>query len=486
MQDRLIPILKVLGMVIALFGLTMLFPLVISEAMADAARHAHDEAVLATIGSGVFLWLLTRHNKRELRSRDGFLLVVLIWTVLPIFAALPLLIYLPDLSFTDAYFETMSGLTTTGATVLSGLDNLPASINIWRAQLHLLGGLGVIVLVVAVLPLLGVGGRQMYKAETPGPMKDTKLTPRMEETAKGLWVVYLFFTLLCFIAFWLGGMGWVDAVVHAFSVMGLGGFSSHDASFGHFNSPLLEGIAVVFALIAGMNFATHFLAFRQRSFHPYRVDPELRWYLFIVLGSCLGLALFLWYQDVYVDFLTALRYASFNTISVATTMGLANADFNAWPYFAGLWMLFLCSFSTSAGSTGGGIKMMRAILLYKQVYRELVHLLHPNANLLTRLGGVPVTNKITYAVLAYLFIYIASIVVLSFVLIASGLDVFTAFSAVVATINNTGPGLNQVGPATTYAVLTDFQTWVCSFSMLLGRLELFTLLVVLTPAFWRK
>ncbi|NWG87853.1 MAG: TrkH family potassium uptake protein, partial [Hydrogenophilaceae bacterium] len=324
-------------MVIAIFGLTMLFPLVIAEGMGDAARHAYDKAVLITIGSGIFLWLFTRQNKRDLRSRDGFLLVVLIWTVLPIFAALPLLIYLPGLSFTDAYFETMSGLTTTGATVLSGLDNLPASINIWRAQLHLLGGLGVIVLVVAVLPLLGVGGRQMYKAETPGPMKDTKLTPRMEETAKGLWVVYLSITLACFVAFWLGGMGWVDAVVHAFSVMGLGGFSSHDASFGHFDSVTLEVIAQGFALIAGMNFATHFLAFRSRSFQPYRLDPEMGWFLLVVLGSCLGLALFLWFKDVYVDFPTALRYASFNTISMATTMGLATVDFNLWPYFAGLW-----------------------------------------------------------------------------------------------------------------------------------------------------
>lgn len=486
MQDRLVPILKVLGMVIAVFGLTMLFPLVISEAMADAARHAYDTSVLITIGGGLGLWSLTRYSKRELRARDGFLLVVLIWAILPIFAALPLLIYLPDLSFTDAYFETMSGLTTTGATVLSGLDRLPASINIWRAQLHLIGGLGVIVLVVAVLPLLGIGGRQMFKAETPGPMKDTKLTPRMEETAKGLWVVYLSITLVCMAALWLGGMNWVDAIVHAFSVMGLGGFSSHDASFGHFDSVTLEIIAMVFALIAGMNFATHFLAFRGLSFNPYRFDPEVRWFLFVVLGSCLGLALFLWLNDVYVDFPTALRHASFSTISMATTMGLVTADFNAWPYFAGLWLLFLCSFSTSAGSTGGGIKMMRAIILYKQVYRELKRLLHPNAQLLTRLGDTPIPNKITYAVLAFLFIYVASIVVLSFVLIASGLDVFTAFTAVVATINNAGPGLNQVGPSTTYAVLTDFQTWVCSFSMLLGRLELFTLLVVLTPAFWRR
>ena len=486
MLDRLIPILKVLGMVVAVFGLTMLFPLIISESLADAARHAYDESVLATIGSGLGLWLLTRSNKRELRARDGFLLVVLIWTVLPVFAALPLMIYLPGLSFTDAYFEAMSGLTTTGATVLSGLDALPPSINIWRAQLHLIGGLGVIVLVVAVLPLLGVGGRQMFKAETPGPMKDAKLTPRMEETAKGLWVVYLLLTVLCILALWLGGMSWIDAIVHAFSIMGLGGFSSHDASMGYFNSVTLETIVEVFALIAGMNFATHFLAFRVRDFRPYRADPEVRWFLFVVLGSCLGLGLYLWLNDVYVDFFTALRYATFNTISIATTMGLATADFNAWPYFASLWMLFLCSFATSAGSTGGGIKMMRAIILYKQVYRELKRLLHPNANLITRLGDAPVPNKIAYAVLAFLFIYVVSIVVLSFVLIASGLDVFTSFSAVVATINNTGPGLNQVGPAATYAVLTDFQTWVCTFSMLLGRLELFTLLVVLTPAFWRK
>ncbi|MBI5937464.1 MAG: TrkH family potassium uptake protein [Betaproteobacteria bacterium] len=486
MQDRLVPILKVLGMVIAVFGLTMLFPLVISEAMADAARHAYDTSVLITIGGGLGLWSLTRYSKRELRARDGFLLVVLIWAILPIFAALPLLIYLPDLSLTDAYFETMSGLTTTGASVLSGLDHLPASINIWRAQLHLIGGLGVIVLVVAVLPLLGIGGRQMFKAETPGPMKDTKLTPRMAETAKGLWVVYLSITLVCMAALWLGGMNWVDAIVHAFSIMGLGGFSSHDASFGYFDSVTLEIIAMVFALIAGMNFATHFLAFRGLSFNPYRFDLEMRWFLFVVLGSCLGLGLFLWFNDVYVDFPTALRHASFSTISMATTMGLATADFNAWPYFAGLWLLFLCSFSTSAGSTGGGIKMMRAIILYKQVYRELKRLLHPNAQLLTRLGDTPIPNKITYAVLAFLFIYVASIVALSFVLIASGLDVFTAFTAVVATINNAGPGLNQVGPSTTYAVLTDFQTWVCSFSMLLGRLELFTLLVVLTPAFWRR
>jgi trk system potassium uptake protein TrkH len=480
------PILHALGMIVGVFGLSMLLPLGVSEWSGDAAQRAYDEAVLITVASGVTLWLIGRHWKRELKARDGILLVVLTWVLMPLFAALPLLIYFPALTFTDAYFETMSGLTTTGATVLTGLDQLPASINIWRAQLHWLGGLGVIVLVVAVLPLLGVGGRQLYKAETPGPMKDDKLTPRMAETAKGLWRVYILLTLLCIGLYWAFGMTPADAVIHAFSVMGLGGFSSHDASFGYFKSLPLELITEMFALLAGLNFAMHFMALRARSLTPYRVDPEIRWFFGYVLGSCLLLGLLLWRAGVYLSFPDALRDASFSVISMATTLGLATADFGAWPWFAGFWLLFLCSFSTSAGSTGGGIKMLRAVLLYKQVYRELLRVLHPRAEVTIRLGEQVVPDKVIYAVLVFFFIYVVSILSLSFVLSFSGLDVLTAFSATVACINNTGPGLGQVGPSTTYAVLTDFQTWVCTFAMLLGRLELFTLLVTLTPAFWRK
>lgn len=483
---NLFPILHVLGMVIGVFGLSMLLPLVVSEWSDDAAQRAYDEAVLITLGCGILLWLLGRYWKRELKARDGILLVVLTWLLTPLFAALPLLIYLPTLSFTDAYFETMSGLTTTGATVLSGLDNLPASINIWRGQLHWLGGLGVIVLVVAVLPLLGVGGRQMYKAETPGPMKDDKLTPRMAETAKGLWTVYAMLTLLCMALFWAFGMTPADSVTHAFSVMGLGGFSSHDASFGYFQSLPLEIITEVFALLAGLNFAMHFIALRGRTLAPYRTDPEIRWYFGFLIVSCVGLGVLLWAQGIYLDFPSALRDATFNVISMATTMGLATADFGQWPTYMGLWLLLLCSFTTSAGSTGGGIKMLRAVLLYKQVYRELLRVIHPHAETPIRLGKKVVPSKVMYSVLAFFFIYVASIVALSFLLLLSGLDMMTAFSAIVACINNTGPGLGQVGPSTTYATLTDFQTWVCTFAMLLGRLELFTLLVTLTPAFWRK
>jgi len=483
---RFLPLLNVLGMVIAFFGLSMLAPLLMAEISQDGAQHAYDEAVLITVGVGLILWLLGRRWRRELKTRDGILLVVLIWSLLPAFAALPLLFYLPGLSITDAYFETMSGLTATGATVLAGLDDLPHSINLWRAQLHWIGGLGVIVLVVAVLPLLGVGGRQMFKAETPGPMKDDKLTPRMTETAKGLWVVYVLLTLACIGVLWALGMSLFDAVVHAFSVMGLGGFSSHDASLGFYDSVYLEMAVGIFALLAGFNFATHFLVLRNRSVNPYRLDIEIRWFLGVVLASGLLLALLLWSRDFYLEFPEALRYAVFNTISVATTLGFSTTDYGQWPFFAGLWMMFLCSFSTSAGSTGGGIKMMRAVLLYKQVYRELKKLIHPNAQIPIKLGEAAVPNKIMYAVLAFAFMYVVSIVSLSFALSFTGLDVLTAFSAVVASINNTGPGLGQVGPASTYAVLNDFQTWICTFAMLLGRLELFTLLVVLTPAFWRR
>jgi trk system potassium uptake protein TrkH len=486
MTRRLPAILKVLGMVVFVFGLSMLLPLSVSLLLGDDAQMAYDEAILITVGAGGLVWLATHRHRQELKARDGYLLVVLIWTLLPAFATLPLLIYLPELSFTDAYFEAVSGLTTTGATTLSGLDGLPPSINLWRSQMHLMGGMGVIVLVVAILPLLGVGGRQMYKAETPGPMKDTKLTPRMSETARGLWVVYGAYTSVCFLAFWGLGMDWVDALIHAFSVMGLGGFSSHDASFGHFDSVPLELAAMFFALLAGMNFATHFLVIRGRSLRPYRVDPEIRAFLAVVLGSCLLLALYLWSRDVYLDFPSALRYASFNTVSMATTLGMATDDFGAWPFFAGLWLLLLCSFSTAAGSTGGGIKMMRAIILYKLFFREILKLLHPTVEAPVRLGDITVPNKVIFAVLTFVFVYMVSVVGLSLLLIVSGMDVFSAFSACVATLNNTGPGLGTVGPATTYAGLTDFQTWVCIFAMLLGRLELFTLLVVLAPAFWRK
>jgi len=483
---RVLAVLHVLSVVILMFALCLLFPLAWSLLLGDAAQAAYDEAILLTVSSGMLLWATTRKHRRELQPRDGFLLVALVYTVLPAFATLPLLFHLPELSFTDAYFEAVSGLTASGGTVLTGLDALPPSINIWRTFLIWLGGMGVIVLAVAILPLLGVGGSQMYKAETPGPMKDTKLTPRIAETAKGLWLVYFMITVACFLSYRIAGMSWIDAMMHAFTTMGLGGFSSHDASYAYWNSPAIEAVAIYFMLLAGMNFGTHFLAWRRWSFGPYARDPEAWLYLLVVLGSVFGIAYYLLANQVYPSFWTALRFSAFNVVSIATTTGYANTDYNLWPIFAPVWMLFLCSFATCSGSTGGGVKMIRARLMASQAVREMTRIIHPRAMVPVKLAGVPVENNIIFAILAFILVYNGTVISMTMLLAASGLDIITAFSAVIASINNTGPGLGRVGPATTYASLNDFQTWICTIAMLLGRLELFSLLVVLTPGFWRK
>jgi len=483
---RNLSVLHVFGLIALVFGVTMVLPLSISRWLDDAAAHGFDAAIAITCIGGAVTWGATYRFKRELEIRDAFLLVVMVWVTLPAFSALPLYLAIDGLSATDAYFEAVSGITATGATVLTGIDRLPTSINVWRTQMHWMGGMGLIVLAVAILPLLGVGGRQLFKAETPGPMKESRLTPRLAETAKGLWTVYVLLSAACLLAYWLAGMSGMDALIHMFSTMGLGGFSSYDASYGHFDSVAIEVVAMCFMLASGINFVTHFSALRARSPAIYRRDPEARLFFLVVLGSGLCLAVYLWAQGIYNDPLVALRYAMFNTVSLATTTGFSSTDYGQWPMFAGLWMLFLASFATSAGSTGGGIKIVRAAILYQQVYREFVRILHPYAVTQVKFGGTVVPNQIVFAVLAFLFVYIATIVIVTLVLVATGLDAVTAFSAAVASINNTGPGLGGVGPAYSYQLLSNPQKWVCTFAMLLGRLELFTLLIVFTPVFWRK
>ena len=483
---RFAPALFVLGVLITGFGFLMLIPLAISWLTNDGAHGAYDEAVLFTIVSGSLLSLWIGPQRREMRVRESFLLVALIWSLLPAFGALPLYLYIDQLSWTDAYFEAVSGLTATGATVLSGLDALPLSINFWRTFMHWVGGLGVVVLAVAILPLLGFGGRSMLKAETPGPMKDSKITPRITETAKGLWVVYVLLTAACALCLHYFGMDGWDAMMHAFSVMGLGGFSSKDASLGHFVSLDIELVVIFFALLAGINFSTHFLAFSQRSLRAYLVDIEAHYFLGILALSILGLSLYLWPEGIYPDFETTLRFVAFHSVSLATSLGFATTDYAQWPLFGQLWILFLGSFVACSGSAGGGIKMMRAVVLYKQVSRELIRAMHPRGLQTVRFGGTVIPDQVLHSILGFMFIYVVSIVVMTLLMVATRLDIVTAFSAVVACLNNTGPGLNLVGPASTYAVLSDFQTWVCTWAMLLGRLEIFTLLVVLTPAFWRR
>jgi trk system potassium uptake protein TrkH len=481
-----LPVIALIGRMIALFALLMAVPLAFALAEHDPAERAFLTAIGLTLGAGLLLSLATRRFRRELQLRDGFILVSLTWLVLAAFAALPLMLAIPGLSFTDAYFEAMSGLTTTGATVLTGLEALPLSVNVWRCFLVLVGGLGIIVLAVAVLPLLGVGGAQLFKAESAGPMKDAKLTPRIAETARGLWGVYFALAVLCFFAYAAAGMSWADAFMHMCATMGLGGFSSYDASFGHWNSPQIEAVAVVFMLLAGVSMALYFVAWRQRSLRVLWCNVEARAYVLCLAATIAVVSVYIWHYGVYDDYLVALRHTVFHVVSIATTTGFASQDFGLWPIFAPLLMLLVGCFATCAGSTGGGIKMVRMLLLLKQSQRELVRIVHPNVVNPVVMGGQAVSPRIMQSVIAFMMMYGATLVVLTMLLLFSGLDVVTAFTAVIACVNNIGPGLGDVGPAVNYQGLNDFQTWVCTFGMLLGRLELLSLLVLFTPQFWRR
>ena len=486
-MQRTLTVVHALGLLLVMFSTTYILP-VATALIYDDSTILLDFllAMVWTASAGVLMWMLTRRHKGELSIRHGYLLVVTMWTAMPLFATIPLLLAIPDLSFTDAYFETMSAMTTTGATVLTGLDNLPPAINVWRHELQWLGGLGVIVLAVAVLPLLGIGGRQLFRAEMPGPMKESALTPRIADTARNLWIVYVAITLACIGALKWAGMDWLDAVCHAFSAMGLGGFSTHDASVGYFNSPLIEFVLIVFMLFAVINFATHFLALRGRSLSVYLRDAEAVAAVGLILASCLGIAFFLWWNGVYPDFLTALRHASFNLVSIATDSGYASVDFAQWPIFAPMWMFFLACICASSGSTGGGIKMIRTLVLFKQAGREFLKLLHPAVVNPMKIGGHVVPNNIVFAVLGFIALYLMTLATLTFVLLISGMDFISGFTAALASVNNIGPGLGSVGPSSNYQGLTDFQTWVCAFGMLVGRLEIFTVLILFTPHFWRR
>jgi trk system potassium uptake protein TrkH len=481
------PVLNVLARILMGFAFMFLVPLAWAWSLDELAlRNIWLTGLALTFGAGVLLLLLTMRQRRELMPRDGFLLVNLVWLVLPAFSAVPLMLAIDGLSWTDAYFEAMSALTATGATALSGLDALPVSVNVWRCFLQLIGGLGIMLLVVAVLPLLGLGGVQLSKAETPGPMKDARLTPRIAETARGLWGVYFVLSVACMLAYRWAGMDWPDAFMHMCSTMGLGGFSSHDASFGFWNSAQVEGVAILFMALAGISFARYFIVWRARSMAVLLRDVEVRAYVFVLLASVLGLSLVLLVHGTFGHWLAALRAAAFHVVSVATTTGYASADYALWPVFAPVWLLFLGCFVSCAGSTGGGIKMVRMVLLIKQARRELVRTIHPRIVNPVIMGRASIPATVIASIMAYMLIYGATIVGLTILMLLSGLDVVTALSAVVATVNNIGPGLGQVGPAANFGILTDFQTWVCTLGMLMGRLELLAVMVLFLPQFWRK
>ncbi len=459
-------------------------PILVASIYEDGGGTAFFTTFLISLFTGFALYLPNRKSRAELKIRDGFLIVVLFWTVLSLFGSIPLL--LTDglnLSLANAVFESFSGLTTTGATVISGLDDLPHSILFYRQQLQWLGGMGIIVLAVAILPMLGIGGMQLYRAETPGPMKDNKLTPRIAGTAKALWYIYLGLTIACGLAYWLAGMGPFDAIAHSFSTIAIGGFSPHDASIGYFDSSAIELICSFFMLIAGINFALHFVAFKRLSIKPYLKDPEFKSYLLILTLVSILCSLILFSYGLF-DFSDSVVKGIFHTISIATTTGFATTEFHTWPIFLPVLLIFASFAGGCAGSTAGGMKIIRVLLLFKQGAREIKRLIHPNGVFLIKLGKESVSDRVVQSVWGFFATYVALFVILMLILIADGLDQVTAFSAVAACMNNLGPGLGEV--ALNYNGISDLSKYVLSFAMLLGRLEIFTLLVLFTPYFWRR
>ena len=481
---RLATVQRVVGFLVAMSSLMMLPPALVAWWAHDGTADLFliSAGVLALVGLAIFLPV--RHRRQELRLRDGFLIVVGCWLALALVGALPFVLLVePKLGYVDALFESMSGLTTTGATILTGIDTLPPGVQFYRQQLQWLGGMGIIVLAVAILPMLRIGGMQLYRAETPGPMKDSKLTPRIKETAKALWLIYLGITVVCALAYWLGGMTLFDAVGHAFSTVAIGGFSTHDASFAHFDSPTLEAIAAVFMAVAGINFALHFTAWRRASAQPYFHDPELKAYAGL-LAALVAVATFtLFLNGTYDDLSTAFRYGGFQVVSALTTTGFTTSEFWLWGGFVPVLMICVAFIGGCAGSTAGGMKVIRIVLLYKQAVREIRRLIHPHAIVPVKIGGQKTSTNVIDAVWAFFFLFISSFAIMTVILTGLGVDPVTAFSAVGACLTNLGPGLGAVGP--NYAGLNDTAKLILSLAMLLGRLEVFTLLVLFTPVFWR-
>jgi trk system potassium uptake protein TrkH len=475
---------KILGVLLSLFSTTLLVPLTVAVLANDETVTGFAYAFALTLGSGLLLWLPFLGRRRELRIRDGFLVTSLFWTTLGLYGALPFaLTESLNIGASDAIFESISGLTTTGATVLTGLDDMPASILLYRQLLQWLGGIGIIVIAVAILPMLGIGGMQLYRTEIPGPSKDSKLTPRITETAKALFAVYLSLTLLCGLAYYAAGMSAFDALCHAFSTVAIGGFSTHDASMGFFQSNTILLICSLFMLISGISFSMHYIAWSRRNPAVYPRDSETRFYL-NAIAVCTVITCTFLYASHTLDMGDSLVHGLFQTISIITTAGFATQDFSAWPLFLPIMLIMFSFMGGCVGSTGGGIKAMRLMLIYKQGLRELRQLVHPHAVIPLKVGNRRVEASVISAVWSFFAVYTFIFIVLMLAIMATGIDFLTAFSAMAASLNNLGPGLGEV--AANYAGLNAPAKSILCLAMLLGRLEIFTLLVIFTPTFWRQ
>ena len=473
---------RVIGFLIAVSSLMMLPPVGVSMWYQDGTATVFLVSAAILLVTGLIIYFPVRKADRDLRLRDGFLIVVGAWLVLVLVGALPFVLS-QQLSYIDAVFESMSGLTTTGATIVTNIDALPRAVLYYRQQLQWLGGMGIIVLAVAILPMLRVGGMQLYRAETPGPIKDAKLTPRITETAKALWLIYVGITLTCIFAYWLAGMKLFDAVGHAFSTVAIGGFSTHNDSLAFWDNPTVEVVACVFMVIAGINFALHFTAWRRASAQPYFVDPELKVYASLLFAFAVVVSFALYFTDTYDSVAASFRYGTFQVISAMTTTGFTTAPFHAWAGFVPVLLILMAFIGGCAGSTAGGMKVIRIILLYRQSIREIQRLIHPHSIIPVKVGGQRTSDTVISAVWGFFFLYIANFAVMTILLTATGLDAETAYSSVGACITNLGPALGDAGP--NYAGLNNVAKVILCIAMLLGRLEIYTLLVLLTPTFWR-
>lgn len=473
--------IRVVGLLSIGFSLTMLPPILVSLWYQDHQGVHFLKAFAVAFSCGAVAWLTTRHRDATLRRRDGFVVVALFWVALSLLGALPFL-FGSHLGFVDAFFESVSGFTTTGATVITHIDALPRSILYYRQQLQWLGGMGLVVLAVAIVPLLGIGGTRIYQAETPGPMKEDKITPRLTHGARTLWSIYLLLTAACALAYWLAGMTPFDAIGHSFATVSTGGFSTHDSSLGYFHSELVESIATVFMLAGGINFSVHFLALRNKSLKPYVQDVEVRAFLLFVAAAVLLIAVMLWQSGHHRGPLHALVNAYFEVVSVITSTGFAADDFTRWPLFLPVFLMFLSFIGGCGGSTAGGMKVMRILLLVKQGLREVDNLIHPRSVKPIKIGGRVLQERTVEAVWGFFAAYVMVFVVLTLAMMATGLDQVTAFAAIATSLNNLGPGLGEV--AYTFASIAPAGKLISASAMLLGRLEIFTILVLFTPSFW--
>ena len=476
-------VFKTIGLLLMVFSLTQLPPIVVDAIYQQQEALSFAVAFALTFASGLLLYLPFRKSTKDFRIREGILVVVSFWFVLSLFATIPFLLSESlRMSFSDAFFESMSGLTTTGATVLSGLDDLPMAILYYRQQLQWLGGMGIIVLAVAILPMLGVGGMELYHAESSGISKD-RLTPKLTQTAKALWKIYLSFTVICAVAYYLAGMDIFDAIGHSYSTVAIGGFSTHDLSIGYFDNIAIESVAVVFMFLAGINFSLHFFVWRKKNVLAFFKDSEFQTYLLLLSVLISLVTLYLLNSGHYQTTQEALRYGVFQSVSIATTTGFASTNYSLWPLILPVLLIFSSFIGACAGSTGGGIKVVRVLLMFKLAMKEIKKFIHPNAQINIKLNQRSVSESTLISVWGFFSLYVIAFIFIMVALMFTGMDQVTAFSATAASINNLGPGLGDV--AENYGAISESAKWILSFSMLLGRLEILTLMALLHKAFWR-